>query len=787
MTTKRGQRQRLATGRSEPTKSRGSGVLSAEDRAVVSELQGRYTYASDQWSDIIAEGGIDVSYLQGHTWDDDDKRLRVGRLMLSFDQLNQYLNQLVNGVRQQKRAIKITPEGNGANDQTAQLRTDRIRQIEYLSQAQLAYIPAFQGAAERSYGYCRIVAEWEPKGFKQQLRIKPVPNPDQVLPDPDAQSITGRDWKYLFYKYAMTREEFQRDYPDASFQDYSDLSDTDKQDAGDWQGEDRVQVAEYWRVQLTQRSLVRLGTPQQYVDVFEDDRTRQQKVMPVLAQRMTDVPVVEWYLTNGVELLAKRGQPKKTEWKGTTIPFMACYGPIRYRDADVTSSIGGRAAMSSSRKTILSYIRLARSAQKYYNWIKSTEGEVISMFPRTPYMAYEGQLSPEQLLALQSSVHTPVAVVLANATSERTGDSILPLPRREAPTPPVEAYEVAAEAARRDIQNALGRYSSSVGKSDTNVRSGVLQKQLDQQSDQGSYHFVDAFDAMLQETGVKLEELLPFYDDTMGDISTRTASGTVKMVRVNDPSAVDNAGKPAHLPMDLGTHATTVSTGPSFDSEREEASAFADSLISNAQIDRTLGPQKAAQLLALAIKLKNVGPLGDEMSEIVNPTQQDDPKALQQHLHDAMGQLQKQSAVLAEMHKVIESKQMEIQSKERIEAAKNQNTLDAADKDNDTKIKIAEIQFASAANVADIKADLAHSLELMSTQLQHVQGLVEAHQAQLDRAHEAQAQLADQQHQREMATQQHAQSLEAGQQQQANTLESQQHAAALAPAPAEGA
>lgn len=780
MPSTRNRQRAITTGRK--ATERGSRVAppSVEDRAIISELQGRYTYAAQQWSDIIAEAKTDLKFINGQTWDDDDRKLRVGRLMLSFDQLNQYLNQLVNGIRQQKRAIKITPEGNGANDKTAQLRTDRIRQIEYLSQAQLAYIPAFQGAAERSYGYCRIVAEWEPKGFKQQLRIKPVPNPDQVLPDPDAQSITGRDWKYLFYLYAMTRDEFQRDYPEASFQSYSDLSDTDKQDAGDWQGEDRVQVAEYWRVRLTQRSLVRIGTPQQYVDVYEDDRTTAQKKLKVLAQRMADVPVVESYLTNGVELLAKAGKPKRTEWKGTTIPFMACYGPITYQDQDQVSSIGTSGPAASSRKVIRSYIRLARSGQKYYNWIKSTEGEVISMFPRTPYMAYQGQLTPDQLTLLQSSIHTPVAVVLVDPTSEKTGDSVLPLPRREAPTPPVEAYEVAAEAARRDIQNALGRYSSSVGKSDTNVRSGVLQKQLDQQSDQGSYHFVDAFDAMLQETGEKLVELLPFYDDTMGDISTRTASGTVKMVRVNDPSAIDDAGKLAHLPMDLGSHATTVSTGPSFDSEREEASAFADSLIANPQIDRILGP-RAPEFLSLAIKLKNVGPIGDEMAEIAHPTQQDDPKAMQQQLHQAMGQLQKQSAVLAEMHKVIESKQLEIASKEKIEDAKLAADLTKADKDNDTKIKIAEIQFASAANVADIKADVSHSLELMATQVQSLQGLVEAHQAQLDRVHEANAQLKAQRHEKEMADAAHQRALELGDQSQQNTLEQQQQQADLAP------
>jgi len=755
----RAQRQTLATGKTLAVGSKGT--IPAEDRVVVKELQGRWDYAKQQKEPITQEGRIDLRYLTGHTWETQDLHARTGRLSLEFDQLNQYRNLLVNSIRQQPIAIKITPEGNGANDKTAQVRADRIRQIEYLSNAQEAYTAAFEGATDRSYGYVYIDAEWEPKGFKKRLRIKAVPNPDHVLEDPDATSITGADWKYLFYSYEMSREEFNRDYPDAIYKHYTDLSADDYQDTQDWQGVDRVQVAKYWVVRMESRTLLRIGTSQtDYQDVFEQDLTPPQKRalrlgrLQTLAERMADVPVVCSYLTNGVELLAKHGQPKKTEWPGSRIPFKACYGRIVYTSNDSTQPVatGSSGAEGMARKEILSYIRLARHAQKYYNYLKSSEGERFKMNLLVPYMAYEGQLSPENLLALQASVSTPVPVVLVKPTAELTGDAVLPLPRRELNTLDVQGYEIAAEAARRDIQNALGRASVSDPRCGTrHVESGVGLQELQKTGDQSSYHFIDAYKAMVQAVGEDLEELLPFYDDVAGDISTRTASGDVKMVRVNDPSAVDANGKPAHLPMDLGTHATTVSTGPSFDSEREEASAFADTLIGNQSVDRILGPQKAQELLALAIKLKNVGPIGDEMAEIINPKQDDEPQALKQHLAQAMDQLKKQGAVLEEMHGIIQGKQIEAQNK--LDIAKEQNIADLAKsrQDGDVRVKVAEIQFASAVSVADIKADLAHSLQLMTTQLETVQGLVEAHQAQLDRVHDAQAQLAAQQHARVQA------------------------------------
>lgn len=730
------QRQRLATGKTD-TVSSSRGSIPAADKVIIRELQARWDYARQQMDPIIERGRKSLRYLTDTSWDDKDQRARTGRLTLHFDQLNQYRNLLVNSIRQQKRGIKVDPEGNGANDQTATVRGDRIRQIEYLSHAQEHYTTAFEGACDRARGFVRIVAEWEPKGFKKRLRIKGVPNPDQVLEDPDAQSITGADWTYLFYHYDMDRADFVRDYPDATVQSYTDLSAKDQQRAKDWQSVDRVKVAEYWRVTTETATLVRLanppGSPQPYVDVFESERTDAQKLQPVIDSREAERPVVCWYLTNGVELLAKSGEQKKHEWKGSRIPFKACYGRIVYQSGDTTDAVSG--ASTPAQKLILSYVDGALDAQKYYDYLKSSEGERFKMNLLVPYRAHQGSLTPEQLLEYQRSVTTPVAVVFSEPTSNAAPGQLLPLPEREIAALDVQGYEIAAEGARRDISNALGR--SSIGdprRGNARVDSGVGLQELAKTGDQSSYHFIDAYDAMVTAIGEDLDELLQYYDDTAEAISTRTAGGDVKFPVVNDPNAVDESGKPAPVMMDQGTHVVTISTGPSFDSQREEASQFADTLIGNQAIDRILGPQKAAQLLALAIKLKNIGPLGDEMAEIVNP-EQDDPKQLQQHLHQAMDQLQKQGAVLESMHKVIQEKQIEA-------SAKKYET----DEDNKTKIKVAEIQFASATTVADIKADLAQSQQLMETQFQTIQGLIDAHQAQLDRVHEAQAQLEAQAH-----------------------------------------
>jgi hypothetical protein len=711
---------------------------------ILEELRTRYDYALNAWQDIRDAAAIDMRYVAGDTWDDDDKKLRTGRLTLKFDQLSQYLNQLTNTVRQNKRAIKVTQEGNGANEQTAQLREGRIRQIEYLSHAQEAFSAAFAGAAERSYGYCRILSTWEPKSFTKSLRIRAIPNPDQVLPDPDAESVAGADWKYLFFTYELTFKEFGRDFPDAEIRSFTPAV---RASAENWIGDDRVKVAEYWTVTPRPETLLQLEAEGQTFTVYERElreRVSMGRIPPgahIINEREEEVPFVCQYLTNGIELLKKRGQKSvKTEWPGRYIPFAACYGKILYRTE------GGH-----TKKEIQSYVRLGRDAAKYYNWVKSTEGEVISMPPKTPYMAYRGTLAPDQLMALQSATHTPVPVILVEPLAEGTGERVLPMPRRELPEPPIQAYEVAAEAARRDIQNALGRYSTQDHRlGSTKVTSGIALKELDKAGDQGSYHFLDNYNAMIAHVGVMLDDLLEHYDDTAGEITIRERDESVKQVRVNEPVTDPQTGQTAQLRMDQGTHSVTISTGPSFDSEREAAQAFAETLIESPLL-QMLGPQKAPQILALAIRAKNGGPLIDQIADLIDPAkpQGEEPMMNAQAM---AGQLQEVTARLQQAEQVIAMKQADAQIRLQIAQMEIQKDLQIAEMESARALAIKKLELMAAGMKAENEAQLeaiALSEESQRTdaQLAHEERLTAR-----QHAHEAATMVMDHDHSREMAS-----------------------------------
>src|SRR5277367_2478614 len=213
---------------------------------ILREIRENYTIFEEAWRPIREEGDIDMRYVSGDPWDgkERDFREKHDRPVMTWDELSPYVNQLVNDPRQNKRAIKINPRGAGATDQTAMLRENKIREIQYNSRAQSACTTAFQGAAERSFGYfginSRLVADGltdeqyeemrktsPDKLFEQELYIYRIPNPNSVLFNPASvlfnpayKEQDASDATECFVEERIQRSEFRRRYPNAHFSDW---------------------------------------------------------------------------------------------------------------------------------------------------------------------------------------------------------------------------------------------------------------------------------------------------------------------------------------------------------------------------------------------------------------------------------------------------------------------------------------------------------------------------------------------------------------------------------------
>jgi hypothetical protein len=754
------------------------------DDDILEELKDRYADATSQWADIREEGAKDMRAVSGDPWpkEDRDQRDDNGRPCLSLDELGQYTNQVINDVRSNKRGITVTPRGNGANDATAKFRQGKIRDIEYQSNAQQAYTTMLENAVQRGYGYLRIKAQYcsPDKGFDQELVIEPVVNPDLVTPDPDHIRTDGKDLSFLFYEERRGLKQFAREFPDATIRNFDHAT---IQSSRSWIAGDSLRLAEYWTKEPQAKRTLLLLKPgprtaqdpnPQPIEIFEDAINGHAPSADQILKSRSITPMHVWqYLTNGVEIL------QRTRWLGPSIPFVCCYGKVIY-----LQNAAGRA-----QRVLLSMIRLARDPFLLYCYYRTCQAELVGMTPKFPYFVAKGQLDAANLQRLADSLNVPVAVIEYLTKTPHQPEGGLGPPTRQPYEPPIQELEIGAEGARRAIQAAIGASPLPSAAQRHNDKSGVALKQIEDTAQKGSFHFVDHHDEGVTRAGAILDECIPLYYDTARDTSIRDLKDQPQIVRINDPAGRNPEGLPAHIDTAQGEHDVTISVGPKKDSEREAASDFADQVIGNPQLAQVVGPQKAAELIASSIRLKNLGPIGDEMAETIAPKNkgQVDPRQAQQQLGELHGQLQKLQQVAADLQKQVDSDQVKIDGQIRIKTLELDFQHWKTITDNAAKIEAARITASKQS------ADLALELHEESIALDQQIAADDA-AARHAAAHDVGMAALAHAHALEQGRQAHAQALEQGDQQgvQDADLMAQGHQQALeaqaaAPAPEAGA
>ena len=627
------------------------------------ELRQQFDADTDEWRETKDQRAIDIRYLAGDPWDpiEKDQRYQAGRPYIASDELNQYVNQVINDLRANPRAIAFAPAPDDSADAAAdkqaekrsQLYADKTREIEYRSNAKMAYILAAENAIQGGYGYVRVTSKYAPKSVRnQELWIEAVPDPDTVILDPFHRNPDGSDAQRAFVLEHRRIAAFREEFPKAKITNFEAYQ--TQADYSTWVQPDRILLAEYWRVVNRLRRLLIVQPPPvqpppgmmdmrpmaqpQPVELWADEweGAGLPEGTKILDEREADDPTVIKQLVNGVEIL------EETPWDSQYLPIIPCYGKVLYQ-AD-----GGR-----TKRLLMSMIRLAREPYMAYCYALTGAIEVAGMTTKSPYMAYKGQLSPEQLREIQKSLHEAVAVLFVNATTQDTGSQILPLPQRNVLSPDLNGWAVLMEKCRQAIQAAIAANFLPTQAQRRNEKSGKALEQIESSAQKGTFHFIDHYEGMIRQVGVVIEDKFDKTYDARRKIGTLKADDTPAAIWINDPSNPES--------IDVkGRHLVTVSSGPDFDSTRDAASDFADNLIGATDLMTMLGPAKAQKLVALAIKLKvretGIGAIGDQIVEIVDPPQNEQltPEQLQAQNQELQQQVQQMQQMLQQAQQEIE-------------------------------------------------------------------------------------------------------------------------------------
>jgi|SRR5215469_794782 len=618
------------------------------DEALLAEVREDFKYAKSYWHENYEEAEKDMDCVLCIP-PPEFVNERANRPCLWPDETSQYVNQTNNNLRQTKRAIKVSPRSEEAKDVDAEHRQAYIQGIEYASKAQSIYATAFESCVECAFGYWRLNLLVTGLNGEQEPRIRRIPNWATVLPDPDACESDFSDANFYFVTDSMRESTFKKRYPKAKKQSFSGA---DGEIAPGWLNGDQITVAEWWKRE----------------ESVDADGVKHYKV----TQR----------ITNGFEIL------ETNEWIGSWIPIIGCFGLEKYKRA------GG-----ASKRVFLSLVRRARGSQQMLAYIASQEAEEFGMAPRAPYLVVKGSVDSEKW-KLSNRVASAYLEWFPPEEWDVSRYGPPPPPQRQPFIPNAQAYEIAYERWRRAIQASMGVMPLPTAAQRQNEKSGIALTKIQSQESIGSFHFTDNFVRALTNTGIQLNELitkLAELDSLPKQVLGKDQKGEDMMLRIAPrPQALPGAdGQPSgellppdsqHLPeADLffahrGEFEVAISDGPSDLSQRDEVSEFVDTLL-NTLPSLGLPPQLVQQVVAIAIRLKNIGTYGDEIADLLAPpNQQDIPPQARALLAQVQGQLQQAMAQV---------QQLELEKLGKV--VDNQGKMALEDKRQETQVLVAEI------------------------------------------------------------------------------------------------
>lgn len=636
------------------TDSDAADVNPKDDEELIALAKKRFRLAEEAEANIRIAALDDLNFRAGNQWDEKIKRERESedRPTLTINKLPQYTRQVTNDQRQNRSSIKVNPVDDKADIEIAKILQGNIRHIEDISNADVAYDTAFEGAATKGLGYFRVVTDFcDPNSFNQEIFIKRIRNSFTVYLDPHSQEPDGSDANWGFIFTDMSADDFRAQFKNSKMTMMPDWTSIGDQAPG-WANKDSCRVAEYFYKTWKEVTIVQLSSGQ------VQKESEIQKPLPdgftVVKKRKTTIPDIKWAKLTALDVL------DRTDWLGSYIPII----PVIGDELDI-----------DGERVLEGVIRHAKDPQRMLNYWKSAETETIALAPRAPWLVAEGQT--EGYKGLWATANSKSHAYLPYKPTTISGQPVPP-PQRMFGEPPVQAITNAVMQANDDIKSTTGIYDATLGNR-SNENSGIAIERRNNQSQTSNFHLIDNLSRAKRHCGRILIDLIPKIYDVPMAMRTLGDDGSVDMVLVNQIFMKD--GKPTKYDLSAGKYDVTVSTGPSFATKRQEAAGtmleFTKSLPNSAPL--------ISDLIARNMDWPGADEIADRLKKALPPGVADDgkdgkalplPPQVQQQMQQMDGMIKQLTEHLNQANQKLETKTIELESKERIAFAQMQTNAE---------------------------------------------------------------------------------------------------------------
>ena len=488
-------------------------------------------------------------------WESNDNKPRY-----TFDLTSPIVDQVSGALDMANFSIKVSPAGGEATEETADILSGLIRNIENLSYATDIYSAAGRNMVTAGIDGWRVVHKYvDSDSFDQDLVIEPIHNyVDRVWFDVSSEKRDRSDARFAFVLSGLSPKDYKKQYPEGSGQSVSE----DRLATAYFNKPDLIMVGEYYYIEQEKSDLVMMSSGQ----VLEDNEDFNTIKDELEAMGVTEVKrrtrMKDTVYVRKFDAQDWLGSKQKTVF--SMIPVIPTYGNFRNVE-DKTLYFG--------------VVEKLYDPQRVLNYSLSREIEEGALAPRAKYWMTPKQASGhEDELSTMNTNTDPVQFF--NVDEANPG-----IPQQNGGAQINPGLSRVSEGMRTMIGQSAGLFASNMG-DNPGLQSGVAIKQLQNKGDIGTIKYFKAQEIAIARTAKILVDAIPSVYDTQREVYLLNEDGSQESETLNQTIIDQQTGQPITLnDLSIGSYDVVCSSGASFQNRQQESNA---ALLEMAQIDPSL-------------------------------------------------------------------------------------------------------------------------------------------------------------------------------------------------------
>lgn len=556
------------------------------------------------WKDVYDGAEADALMLDGSDgkqWDSTARAARdkTKRPYLTANILERHVGQVTGAARQAPIAIKVRPDGEDGDVETAEQLERIIRAIQYESVARQAFNIAIENAAAHRMGYFRLRTDYEEEtSFNQVIRIEPIYDSWSVRIDPKSSRHDLADADYLYIFERQPVDEFKAEYPNQPVPTTFASVEGSQWYEGDMNGGlATITKAEFWWREKHDTTLYLLGDGRSLTEaqlakeeVYEKESAQgPQRVVllnpaqyalgampeyiPIVDKRRTTTTRIRMALLTGSGLLQK-----PTDWPCSHFPLFPVYGRTRYY---------------RGRRVVKGILSDLHDTQRLLNYVFTSAAEKLASDVKAKWLADEQTISKYEDQWKRANDPTVTTLLYKSNPSLVNGGR----PERlQGAEPPVAELTMLAHL-KELFKDVTGQYDAMLGAKSNEV-SGVAIQSRQRQSEAITEVFHDNRELAVEHCGRVILELIPKIYDTQRYVPTlKEDLETFEPVGINGaPNVYGTEQEPRSYDLTKGKYACRVTVGPAYATRRMESQAVLERLL------QAIPPEMAARLAPAMVR-----------------------------------------------------------------------------------------------------------------------------------------------------------------------------------------